>query len=118
MAKNEVAEALKQIDKKIDGMGSRFDNIDKKLGTLERRVETGFADVNDRFENVDGKLGMLEEFRRETIGRFDHVFNKLDLFNTEYHAITAGMRRIEDEHRIIDHATILKEINSLKSSKN
>ncbi|MFA5104974.1 MAG: hypothetical protein WC527_07365 [Candidatus Margulisiibacteriota bacterium] len=93
MAKNEVLEVVKR---------------------LETRMNIGFEELNGKIDNVDNRL---EDFRKETIGRFDHVFNKLDFHNTEYHSITYGMRRIEDEHRIINHAEILKEINALKASK-
>lgn len=70
--------------------------------------------IEKRFDGLENKF---EDFRKETIGRFDHIFNKLDFHNTEYHSITYGMKRIEDEHRIINHAEILKEINALKASR-
>jgi len=82
MARNEVLEIVKRIEKRFDGLENK-----------------------------------LEDFRKETIGRVDHIFNKLDFHNAEYHSITYGMKRIEDEHRIINHAEILKEINALKASR-
>ena len=126
MAKNNIAESLKRIESRFDGLESRFDGLESKLVTFSK-------ETNDRFDGIDSRLIKMRgeylnrfddidkrfsDFRGETLDRFDHVFNKLDFSNVEYHAITAGMKRIEAEHRIIGHAEILKQINELKSSKN
>ena len=115
MARNEVLEIVKKLDRRFGGLEAKFAGLEQRFDGLETRVDgladnlTEFkSDITDRFDS----------FRNETLTRFDHVFGKLDNLGTEYHSITYGMKRIEDEHRIINHAEILREINALKASKN
>jgi hypothetical protein len=115
MAKNQVLEAIKRLETKMDQklgcVDQKFGDMELNFARLEHKMDEGFSGVNSR-------LDMLEEFRRESMNRFDHIFKKLELFNDEYHSINYGIRRIEDDHRIIGHAEILREINSLKAGRN
>ncbi len=108
MAKNEVMGAIKNLEKLVK---IKFEGVDSKFGGMERR----FDGLETRFDGLETRF---DDFKNETLSRFDHVFSKLDLFNSEYHSVNAGLRRIEDEHRIIGHAEILKEITVIKSSNN
>lgn len=101
MARNEVLEIVKKLDRRFGGLETRLDGLESSLKEFK-------SDITDRFDS----------FRNETLTRFDHIFGKLENLGTEYHSVTYGMKRIEDEHRIINHAEILREINALKASKN
>lgn len=104
MRKDRIADALIKLEQKMD---NRFDRVDVRLESLEDGFDNFkgefsglksdfnvFNDLDEKYISLDCKLN---EFRTETLDRFDFLFNKIDLFNTEYYAITAGMRRIEDE---------------------
>lgn len=103
------------IDKRFDGIDKRFDGIDKRVDGIDKRLDFQGQRLNSHDKRFDSILETLREFRRESFEHYDRIYNRLDFFKDEYYAITSGMKRIEDEHRIIDHSTILKEIQALRS---
>jgi hypothetical protein len=46
------------------------------------------------------------EFRRDTDGHFDAVYQRFDRLETEYHMVVEGMRRVEKE--VASHAALLR----------
>ena len=83
--------------------GLRTDNASMRL------------DIKDLYSKFGSLEGTLSEFRNDVFKYFDKIYNKFDFFKDEYYGITAGLRRIEDDHKIIDHRTIFNEIQSLKN---
>lgn len=94
----EESNTLARIENKIDSMVSMTNNKISCLGTKYDELKETFA-----------------FFRDDMFSHFDTVYKKLDFHKDEYHSITYGMRRIEDEHRLIDHKTILDRLNKLES---
>ncbi|GEM_PF-2879120 len=100
---------------KIEGLSTRFDFADMKVADLSSNVSL----IGLRIKDLETKYDELKEtvvfFRDDMFSHFDTIYKKLDFHKDEYHAITFGMRRIDDEHKIIDHRTILDRLNKLES---
>jgi len=101
----EMQESIKSLQVnimgQINGLDNRISGLDSKINGMEAEIK--------------GLHEITREFRADSFAHFDRIYQKLDFHGTEYYAITAGMKRIEDEHRIIDHKTIFNEIQKLKS---
>lgn len=112
---DEIDKKLDAIDKRLDSHDKRFDSHDKNFENIDNK----FISIDDRFLALETKYSDLHEtmmaFRMESFEHYDKIYNRLDFFKDEYYAILAGLKRIEDDHKIIDHTTILKEIQALKS---
>lgn len=115
---DKVGQRFEQINQRFEGVDGKIEGLDKKISNMELNIYRLEHKMDEGFTTVNGRLAVLEEFRRESMNRFDHIFKKLELFGEEYHSITYGIKRIEDDHRIISHAEILREINLLKAGKN
>lgn len=90
---------------------------------LEDIIKEGFSEIRTDYKSFYGEFNSLRDefntFKNVCYGHFDALYNKLDVLKRdEYYSLINGLKRVEDEHKIIDHATILKEINSLKTSNN
>ncbi len=89
------------------------------LARIEKKIDSMSSMTNNKISCLEAKYDELKEtfafFRDDMFSHFDTVYKKLDFHKDEYHSITYGMRRIEDEHRIIDHKTILERLNKLES---
>ncbi len=112
MAKESVQKLLEMMEKRLF---SRFDGLEGKFDGLEGRIDGLEGRIDGLETNFKGLYDMVIEFRRESFSHYDSIYHRFDTLGQEYYAATAGIKRLEDEHKIIDHATILKEINLLKS---
>jgi hypothetical protein len=126
----EKSYTIKQLDGKIDSVSIRLDETSKRLedkisalsfktDVLEGKIDSVSLRLDEAVKVFGTKYDELKEafafFRNDMFSQFDKLFKKLDFHKDEYHAATYGMRRIEDEHKIIDHKTILDRLNKLES---
>ncbi len=129
----EILDRLTMIDKRLEGMDQRFDGMDKRFDEMDSRLDKmdSRADKTDQRANrmeskfdtqirelnsrMDGFHETLIGFRNDSFEHFDKIYRKLDFYNDEYYATNAGIRRIEEDHRIIDHKTILGRLEKLES---
>lgn len=140
----EKSYTIEKLDGKIDTVSVRLDETAKRLGDKIDAVSFKTDVLEDKLESVSLKTDVLEAkldsvslrldeavkvfgikydelketfafFRDDMFSQFDKLFKKLDFHKDEYHSITYGMQRIEDEHKIIDHRTILDRLNKLES---
>lgn len=140
----EKSYTIEKLDGKIDTVSVRLDETAKRLGDKIDAVSFKTDVLEDKLESVSLKTDVLEGkldavslrldeavkvfgikydelketfafFRDDMFSQFDKLFKKLDFHKDEYHSITYGMQRIEDEHKIIDHRTILDRLNKLES---
>jgi predicted nuclease with TOPRIM domain len=68
---------------------------------------------------VDAKLdAKITPLREEMLANFDAVFKRLDRLESEYHALTAAVKRLEDRmaavEQKIDKLTLRSELVELK----
>jgi len=110
----EIKEALRpEFEKmKIEIKDSLKPEFEAMKIEIKDSLKPEFKALNEKYDSLHETV---LEFRRESFEHYDKIYNRLDFYKVEYHAITAGMKRIEAEHKIIDHKTILKEIQQLKS---
>ena len=122
IVKEEVKEEVKDI--RADVAVLKTDVSELKTDVSELKTDVAELKTNVSGLNIDNRSIRTElkdlrdfsvEFRNDTFKHFDRIYNLLDTFKTEYYAITSGIRRIEDEHKIIDHRTIFNEIQALKN---
>src|SRR6266542_588214 len=67
-----------------------------------------------RIDDVEEKL---DSFREETVANFDEVYRRLERLESEYHAISAALLRVEEnlsEGRA-EREELQKEVDSLKA---
>ncbi|MGH7663388.1 MAG: hypothetical protein ACRENI_03690 [Gemmatimonadaceae bacterium] len=67
-------------------------------------------------ERIDGVQESLDQFRLETLANFDAVFQRLERLESEYHALAAGLARLENEVRSerLEREKVRAEIASLR----
>ena len=100
----------------LDQMNKQFEVINKRFDSVESRITSVQVDIRSLKEDNKSIHAELSDFKNKSYSHFDAIYNKLDRFGKdEYYSLTAGLKRIEDEHKIIDHETIYKEIQSLKN---
>ena len=98
------------IDARFEKIDARFEQMDRRFEQIDRRFERmldEFAEtrrvlaleiINTREHltaRINGVDQKVEAFRDETHANFDHGFGRFDLLETEYYAISAGLRRVE-----------------------
>ena len=136
----EILNKLIVIDKRLEGMDQRFDSMDQRFDRMDQRfdgMDPRFEGIESRSDKMDEKTDKIEfkfdlavrelnsrldgfhetliGFRNDSFEHFDKIYRKLDFYNDEYYATNAGIRRIEEDHRIIDHKTILSRLEKLES---
>jgi hypothetical protein len=78
-----------------------------QLGTcLGGEIRVLRADVAALKQSVAEIRGDAADFRRDTDGHFDAVYQRFDRLETEYHMLAEGLRRVEKE--VASHAALLR----------
>ena len=84
------------------------------LGDTQKALADTRQSLEGRIDGVDRKL---DAFRADTLGHFDAIYVRLGRLETEYHAISAALTRVEkmlSEERS-DRERLKAEIEELKS---
>lgn len=114
-----LEDKLESVSLKTDVLEAKLDSVSLKTDVLEGKLDAVSLRLDEAVKVFGIKYDELKEtfafFRDDMFSQFDKLFKKLDFHKDEYHSITYGMQRIEDEHKIIDHRTILERLNKLES---
>ena len=84
ITKRDLADALNEFYEKV--IEPRFDRIESYLQTH----------VENRFDRIEQKLENHDQRFSELLGHFGEIYSRLDRLETEYFAINASLKRIED----------------------
>jgi len=85
-----------ELNARFDQLARKIDANQDSLQNLARVFADALLDTRQTLETrIDGLEGKLDVFRDETHANFDHVHGRLDRLETEYDAISAGLRRVE-----------------------
>ena len=102
-----VDERFSAVDKRLDSIDKRFDGIDKRLDGIDKR----FDGIDERLDAMDMKIGNVEldlkDFRKETMGRFNNLENKIDsleAINASNHiSIKNKLNKVSDDVGFLSH---------------
>ena len=92
-----MAEELLAVLLRLD---SRMASIESRMSSLESTMTAGFASMNSRISALESTVALdsnLVALRGEMLSNFDGVYDRFGRLESEYHALTAAMRRIEDQ---------------------
>ncbi len=96
---------MASIESRMTGLESRmttgFDLVDSRFALLESSMTAGFVSLHSRVSALESTVALdanLVAFRRETLSNFDGVYKNFDRLETEYQALTAAVKRIEEQH--------------------
>ena len=88
----DLAAALARIE-------SRLTSIESRMDRLESKMDAGFASLNSRVGMLESTVALdmsLIALRNVTLTNFDGVYKRLDRIDSEYHSLSAAVRRIEE----------------------
>src|SRR6266436_3586936 len=86
-------------------VGDAVAPLDARLESVESRVES----VDSRVSSVESNL---KSFRNETLSHFDAMYKRFDRLESEYHALSAAVKRIEER---LDRTALGSELLELKA---
>jgi chromosome segregation ATPase len=107
-----------EIRQEVAGTRQEIVEIRQEVGGTRHTLTRELADTRQALEvRIDGVERKLDAFREETLGHFDEIYRRLERLETEYHAISAALIRVEkmiSEERS-DREELKREVESLKS---
>ena len=95
----ELIAVLARIESRLGSIESRMDRLEFRMNRLESKVDAGFASLNSRVDMLESTVAMdvnLIGLRNVTLTNFDGVYKRLDRIDSEYHSLSASVRRIEE----------------------
>jgi len=78
--------------------------MESRMTGLESRMITGFESLDSRLTSVESRTTSVEiiltAFRTDALSHFDGVYKRFDRhrLESEYHALSVAVKRIEDHH--------------------
>ena len=109
----ELFDVLLRLDSRLDSIESRmtgfesrltagFESVDSRSGTLESRMSAGFESVDLRLTSVESRTASLEAnvtaLRDDMLSHFDGIYKQFGRLESGYQALTAAVKRIEEQH--------------------
>lgn len=93
------ADFVEFLDKKFGKVGERFDQVDEKLGTLDRRVEdvqkSLLYEMRELEERLGDRITRLEEAVGGLTNSIDRLLKLYEDVRVEQAAIIADLNRIK-----------------------